>query len=56
MSQSWTRDGVSNPSEKVIAYKEFLEGELDSTIIHVFGREKYDQFFSLAQQELKKKK
>ncbi|KAJ3328760.1 hypothetical protein HDU91_004034 [Kappamyces sp. JEL0680] len=50
------RDGAVNPGERVVSFKDFLEGEMDSTLIHIFGRDRYDQLFQAVKKEMDKKK
>jgi hypothetical protein len=37
MSQSWSREGSLNPSTTKVSYDEFLKGELQDQIKHIFG-------------------
>jgi hypothetical protein len=37
MSQTWTRDGTTNPSNLSFSYDDFLKGELQDQIKHIFG-------------------
>jgi hypothetical protein len=54
MSQVWRRGGLVNPSEKIISYKDFCEGELNSQIISIFGQERYDALLVAVKRELEK--
>ncbi|KAH6568965.1 hypothetical protein BASA62_005159 [Batrachochytrium salamandrivorans] len=49
MSQSWSRNGMLNPSEKVLSYKEFLDGDLKDELIHIFGQEQYQNIVQTVQ-------
>jgi hypothetical protein len=54
MSQVWRRGGLVNPSEKIISFQDFCDGELNSQLITIFGQEKYNEILQLAKQELLK--
>ncbi|KAI8924919.1 hypothetical protein BC831DRAFT_463144 [Entophlyctis helioformis] len=41
MSQTWSRSGMLNPSQKIISFQEFLDGELRDEITYIFGEEQY---------------
>lgn len=55
-SQAWTRGGAVNPSERVIAFDEFLDGEMDSQLISIFGQNRYNQIKDAVNKELENRK
>jgi hypothetical protein len=56
MSQVWTRDSMVNPNETTISFQEFIDGELDSQLISVFGKNRYNQVLEVVKQEREKQK
>jgi hypothetical protein len=43
MSQSWSREGSLNPTNTKVSYDEFLKGELQDQIKHIFGEKTFDK-------------
>ncbi|KAJ3275395.1 hypothetical protein HDV01_000687 [Terramyces sp. JEL0728] len=55
MSQHWRRDGMVNPSERVISFDDFVDGEMDAALITVFGQDRYDQTKEAVKKEIEKR-
>lgn len=43
MSQTWTRDGSLNPTDAKVSYDDFLKGELQDQLKHIFGVKTLDK-------------
>ncbi|KAJ3391004.1 hypothetical protein HDU84_006676 [Entophlyctis sp. JEL0112] len=54
-SQKWTRDGALNPGQKVIKTEDFIDDELKTELVYIFGQETYDMAIAAAKASLKQK-
>jgi hypothetical protein len=54
MSQAWRRGGLVNPSEKVITFQDFYDGELKSNLVSIFGQDKYNEILEVVKIEITK--
>ena len=55
-SQGWTREGALNPSEIVLEFEDFAEGEMASHLTSIFGVVRYNQLVAAAKEEIQKKR
>ncbi|KAJ3197918.1 hypothetical protein HDU83_000817 [Entophlyctis luteolus] len=51
----WTRDGALNPGQKVIKTEDFIDDELKTELVYIFGQETYDMAIAAAKASLKQK-
>lgn len=47
LSQTWTRDGNLNPTNDKLSHDEFLKGELQDQVKHLFGAETLDKIIGI---------
>lgn len=55
-SQGWTREGALNPSEIVLEFEDFAQGEMASHLTSIFGVDRYNQLVAAAKEEIQKKR
>ena len=54
LSQNWTRGGAVNPSQRIVSFDEFADGELRDELKYIFGEKTYTEALQTVKNELKK--